>query len=152
MDISYRRANLQDVEHIGRHMRKADRLEIGAQFSDVTASVVLAESFGLSGSRCWVAQPVSWYGPPICMVGVADLGGCIGAPWLLGTDDCQRHRKDILKLGRWAVSEFLKQFMILRNTIDTNNHMHVRWVKAMGFTVHEDGQRFQLFERKADYV
>lgn len=57
----------------------------------------------------------------------------IGHPWMVGTDEMLRHRRDILRLGKQETADFLNYRNTLTNMMDTRNTTHRRWLQWIGY-------------------
>lgn len=132
-------------------MRASDRAELHACGHD-DAQWVVAHSVAAS-LMCW-----SWFvdGELACIMGVAPLSilGGIGSPWMLGTPVCDRHARVLIKRPPEYIAEMLKAFPHLVNFVHAKNTTSVRWLKRLGFTLHEAtphgalGEAFHKFEMK----
>lgn len=146
-------------EHLGavaHGMRKADRDEVWAA-SHSSPYEALAHAMDTS-TQVWTGMIDD---RPICMFGVAPVSllGGIGIPWMLGTDDIERHQLIFLRRCRPVVAEMLTLYNHLVNLVDERNTTSQRWLKWLGFTLHDpqphgpDAMPFRLFElRRQDDV
>lgn len=94
-------------------------------------------------------------GKAIAMFGVGEtnvLAG-VGAPWMLGTPEIERHVMPFLRGGRHWVRQLLDGYTVLRNCVDDRNKLSIRWLKWLGFEMGKPvsfkGQLFRVFEMKA---
>lgn len=141
------------VRRIAAVMRQADRDEVeAATGKDVLP--VLAASFRRS-SICMVALVD---GKPEVMFGAGDLSILtgLGAPWLLGSDAIERHRREFLRMSVYWRSQLLERYSTLRNMVDCRNTVAIRWLRWLGFGFSEPfkhrGHDFMMFELRADHV
>jgi hypothetical protein len=57
----------------------------------------------------------------------------VGHPWMVGTDEMLKHKRDILKLGKSQTADFLNYRSTLLNMMDSRNRTHHRWLKWIGY-------------------
>ena len=88
-------------------------------------------------------------------VAPVDLLAGIGSPWMLGTPVLDRHSRVLVKATPDYISRMLDAFPHLINCVHTKNHTGVRWLRRLGFTLHEaipygaSGEMFYPFEMRA---
>lgn len=114
--------------------RQADIDEVAAA-SGGTIAEALAEGLARS-SRCWTGFADD---QPICMFGVSsvpDWAG-IGVPWMLGTNAVEVHAWGFLKRARGVLDQMRAEFPVLLNYVDARNATAMRWLRWMGFTIHD---------------
>lgn len=123
-----REATKQDAAYIARHLRYEDLDEILVG-KDITPSQILKEAWEAS-KHCYVYVLPS--GKPISIWGVVptDHGACI---WMLGTDDLDMFKTDILRISKWFVEENLERYRALYNWVDQRNTKSIRYLKWLGF-------------------
>lgn len=113
-------------------LRHDDHQEILAA-SGCNPSDVLRRS-ALEGEVCRVAVAedtgniVTIWGLSYC-----DEDEQVGYPWMVGTDEMLRHRRDILRLGKEQTADFLKRRPVLINMMDSRNVTHKRWLQWIGY-------------------
>lgn len=119
--------------HVAAHMRDADRAEVWA-----TARLTPAEA--LAGSIRSTPAPLAGLvdGVPLCVFGIAPRGllSGEGVPWLLGTDDIRRHRRQFLPESRLVLGVIARGFDLLVNHVDARNSLSIRWLSWLGFQIH----------------
>ncbi|WP_455153243.1 phage protein Gp13 family protein [Bradyrhizobium cenepequi] len=78
-------------------------------------------------------------GRPEVMFGVGDLNilAGIGAPWLLGTDAVEQHYRQFLRHSVSWRDQLLERYPILRNFVDDRNTVSIRWLRWLGFKLHD---------------
>ncbi len=89
----------------------------------------------------------------ICIWGVGKITHLSkeGIPWMLTSNLVNTHYREFLRRGPELVSDMKKEAVILINTVDTRNKRSIRWLKWLGFTVHDpvpfgpDGMLFHPF-------
>jgi hypothetical protein len=93
-----------------------------------------------------------------CIMGVvpaAGLFGAFGTPWMLGTDVVTRNQRALMRTCRPYIRLMLQAYPTLFNYVHAGNHRAVRWLKAVGFTLHPAepygplGAPFHLFAMRA---
>ncbi len=117
---------------IAAAMRRADRREVWAA---ARASPTEALTVSLAASKLAWSGTVD--GRPVCMFGAANpaVPGQPGLPWLLGTDDIDRHALAFLRRNRPMVAAMLAGFGSLANCVDARNTASIRWLGWLGFTI-----------------
>lgn len=78
-------------------------------------------------------------GEPVCMFGVVQnsLLFSIGAPWFIGGSGLEKHPMTFLFRCREAVSGMAERFGKLENHVDARHKQAQKWLRFMGFTLHE---------------
>ena len=133
---------------VAKDMREADVLEVSATGNLPYES--LTEGFNLS-SRCWTGLVDN---RPAAIFGVAPMSvlGGVGSPWLLGTDTCMKVKREFLTGSKPYVEQMLGLYPRLVNYVDVRNTASIRWLKWLGFEIHEpipfglSGELFHPFE------
>ena len=126
-------ATAEHIAPVAARMRQADR-------DEVWASSLSRPEAALRMSLA--ASPLAWTGlvdgVPVCMFGAAasTMLASQGCPWLLGTDEVERHAIAFLRRNRAQVGLMLKVFGTLANRVDSRNTQSVRWLEWLGFTIH----------------
>lgn len=94
---------------------------------------------------------------PACMFGVGtrNLIGAEGVPWLLSTELVARHRVTFLRGYRPYLAQMRGAFPYLHNVVDARYVTCVRWLRHLGFVVHDAepmgpaGELFHRFEMRS---
>jgi hypothetical protein len=123
-----RPATKQDAAYIARHLRYDDLEEILVG-KEITPSQILKEAWEASRFSYVYTLPS---GKPICIWGVVptDHGACI---WMLGTDDLDFAKTDLLRISKWFVAESLERYGALYNWVDQRNTKSIRYLTWLGF-------------------
>jgi hypothetical protein len=76
-------------------------------------------------------------GRVVCMFGVApvNLLGDTGVPWLLGSDDIERHAVTFLRGSKRYIAEMSRDYRLLTNYVDARNTLSIRWLKWLRFDI-----------------
>lgn len=144
-------AGMDHISSIAARMREADRVEVWAASRSTPHSSLMTS---LQHSRWAMTALVD--GRPEVMWGVADLNILTGtgAPWLLGTDAVERHYRLFLRHSIQWKEKLSEQYQVLMNFVHDENEVSKRWLKWLGFTLHEpfemgrDGELFRMFEMR----
>lgn len=126
-------ATAAHLPHLARHMREQDRREVEASHA---LSPMQALDYCLrTAHEAWVG---CHEGRPFCIFGVtkASLLGDRAVPWMLGTDDLPRHGKTFAKVSRSVVREWLQDWALLENWVDSRNTVAIGWLRWLGFEIH----------------
>lgn len=154
-EIVIRRAELGDADLLASAMRQSDIDELHAcGHSDLHH--VVRSSIERS-VLCWSAFAD---GELCCILGASPLNMMlgIGSPWMLGTPVLDRHQRVLVRKTPEYIGRMLNAFPHLVNFVHAHNHTSVRWLRRLGFTLHEAqpygalGEPFHLFEMKANHV
>jgi len=144
-----------DIAFVAEHMREADREEVVALRGPVDDMNEVLSGYVLLSTAAWTV--VGRDRAPIGIVGISPLSllGGRGCPWMLGTDQIFRNPGTLVREGRRYVGYMLRYFPHLVNYVDARNTDSVRWLRHLGFTVHEPAPHgaaklpFHRFEMKA---
>lgn len=143
----------EHVEPIAIGLRDADAKEVWLS-SRKTPQQAVMESYEMS-LYTWT---IMTHEKPIGMFGLAasSLLGDTGIPWLLGTDDMLKIRRQFIRESKEHVDFMLTVFPKLTNLVHVENKASIRWLKSVGFVLKDAvpaGQfaaLFYPFERLAD--
>jgi hypothetical protein len=134
-----------DVHFVADHLRAEDRQELETATGRTAHEAVFSS---------WAASEHTWVahidGLPAVLFGVAP-GGVI---WLVGTDAIGPAALPVFRLSRKCVAALLEHHGRLHNVADIRNHLHLRWLKLLGFTmanlVAVNGQPFRRFHMEKE--
>lgn len=131
-------AKLYHKVYLAENMCQRDRDECWAA-GHKTPLQAITESLAASPN----AQVGLCRGRVVCMYGVAEISilSNIGIPWLLGTDEIEKHSKYFLRQNRYYMKQVKKRYAFLFNFVDARNIVAIRWLKWLGFRIH-DAQNF----------
>ena len=124
-----RKANLEDLKYVAKHMREMDKLEAFYQ-SGQEPRQALQLSYMCSNINMAIADEND---QPIGLCGVVQ-GGVI---WMVATDKLFENKKykiQLIRKGRKWVDNLLKNYKILYNFVYAENDSAIKWLKALGFT------------------
>ena len=124
-----RKANLEDLKYVAKHMREMDKLEAFYQ-SGQEPRQALQLSYMCSNINMAIADDND---QPIGLCGVVQ-GGVI---WMVATDKLFENKKykiQLIRKGRKWVDNLLKNYKILYNFVYAENDSAIKWLKALGFT------------------
>ena len=129
-------------------IRESDRAEVYASHGIIDMEQCLLDSVCISDEAwVWVVDD-----QPVAAFGVAP-GSYLtrqGIPWLLATDEISRHTYAFLKNSKIIVDYWLTKWIVLSNYVDARNECSIKWLKMLGFTVHDPiicGYEDRLFHR-----
>lgn len=117
-------------------LRNQDKQEIMAMHGfGVDFYQVLVNAIRVS-KECYVAEVD---GEVILMFGVSTFNAekNIGSPWLLGSDKSVKLAKELIADGKIYTNGWLDTYNSLLNFIDERNTVSKRWLKRIGFTLHD---------------
>lgn len=127
-------ATLAHAEAMAPHLRQADRDEIWAASMSLPADSLRN---GVMASRDAWAGLID--GEVACLFGVAPQSLMTGSgyAWMLATPLIERHQLLFLRRCRPMVAEMLCGFNYLHNYVDARNAKAIRWLRWLGFTIHD---------------
>jgi hypothetical protein len=103
---------------------------------------------------CWTAYIDGELAAIMGCAPVSVISG-IGSPWMLGTPVLDRHSRVLVRETPEYIAKMLNAFPHLVNFVHSKNTTSVRWLRRLGFTLHEavpygaPGELFHPFEMRA---
>ena len=78
-------------------------------------------------------------GRVMCIWGVGKISYLSkeGIPWMLTSDLVDKHYREFLRQGPKLVENIKKEAVVLINMVDTRNRKSIKWLKWLGFTIHD---------------
>ena len=151
-DIVIRATEPGDAALLAANMRASDVDEVHA-CGHIDLLWVVERSVARS-LLCWSAFAD---GQLACIIGCAPVSitGGIGSPWMLGTPVVDVNRRVLVRRTPHYIGRMLQAFPHLLNFVHAENRTSVRWLKSLGFTLHEAapfgmlGEAFHRFELRA---
>lgn len=147
MEAEVIRATLEHARMMAPHIKAPDIAELKAT-SNMTPEEGLLDCLRRSViAWTWVKD-----GRPVFMFGIACNGYMDGKglPWGLGTDEACKFPKMFIRGSRKAFKEVTGLFPHLENYVDSRHKAAIRWLKHIGFTIHDPepiGRNGELFHR-----
>lgn len=151
-DVLITPAQIDDAVPLAQHLRESDRTEMRAYGC--------AQSDEEALRRCVARSLLAWSayvdGDLACILGVSPLSmvGGVGSPWMMGTPVLDRHSRILVRMTPEYIGRMLKAFPHLVNFVHAGNRTSVRWLRRLGFTLHEAtpygalGEPFHKFEMR----
>lgn len=62
-------------------------------------------------------------------------GGRIGRPWLVGSDEIEKHPITFYRMSRGIIGEMKTRYAMLENWVDARNKLSIRWLEWGGFHI-----------------
>ena len=141
-----------DAEHLATHLRPADAHEVHAYgHTDLTWACRRSVAQSV---LCWSAFIDGELAAILGCASVSLVSG-IGSPWMLATPVLDAHARVLVRVTPGYIAKMLQAFPHLVNHVHTENVTSVRWLRRLGFTVHEAqpfgalGEPFHPFELRA---
>jgi hypothetical protein len=122
------------VEELSHTMRAADVRECWAanHFSPYDA---------LKHSLCHTENPRTglYNNNVMCIWGIGKVTYLSkeGIPWMLTSKLVEHHYREFLRQGPTLLKEIKKEAVVLVNMVDARNKRSIRWLKWLGFTIHD---------------
>lgn len=141
-----------DAARLFANLRPSDLAECQAYGqADIAAGI---EASVRRSVLCWTAMVD---GEVAAILGVAPLNILtgMGSPWMLGTPLVDRYQRVLVRKTPEYIARMLKAFPHLVNFVHARNTTSVRWLRRLGFTLHEAapygplGEPFHPFELRA---
>lgn len=130
MTAIVRPAVLRDAAYVGPRMRDMDRLEsliaLGLTGPEAVEHCISASPFALAIHDNRPKEP-------FCVLGVSPYLPDTGSVWLLGTDEFDEHRKDLMLLTEPILRQFLTIYQTLIVEVGEFNTKSIRYLKHFGF-------------------
>jgi len=148
--VEIRDTTMHDVLHLAKHLREPDMREMVAYGITENHERALLDSAARS-YHCWTGFID---GKLACVFGVAETQPGQGSPWMMGTPLLDDHQRVLAKQTPIYVARMLATFPHLVNFVHVENDVSIRWLKRIGFTVHDPvpygapGEMFHPFEMK----
>lgn len=151
MRIRVRRAEMKDILWVASHLRPEDRQEVETA-TGCSPDVALPASVP-NCDEAYAAylmdQPAE---NPCVLFGVSkDPRQQAGIVWMVCTPDIYKAPLAIIKAAKDFIALWGGQYGRLHNVADSRNQLHLKWLKAMGFTLgpyyNINGVPFQHFWR-----
>lgn len=141
-----------DVEELIANLRESDRAECEAYGRPSIAPGI--EASVRRSLLCWTGTADGRVGA-IMGVSPVDVLAGVGSPWMLGTPLLNRHSRVLVRMTPEYIARMLKAFPHLVNFVHAKNTTSVRWLRRLGFTLHNPvpygalGELFHPFEMRA---
>lgn len=125
-----------DIEVVAADMRPADREEAYAYCGHRRYLDLLRLTAARSREVITVCELDS--GRTLAVMGVTTVSVLdrIGSVWAAGTPDVNRHMRTLTPIAHKYARRLLKEYQLLHNHVHVENRAAVRWLKAIGFTIH----------------
>lgn len=126
-------ATYADAAYVGENLRADDVREL-RDINGVSPFLGVYEAFHSDGEK-WAARKD---GVPFALFGCALVGilAPYASPWFLGTQEVRNARVPMLRETRKIVHSWYNKYGLLENTADGRNKTTLRWLRAIGFTLH----------------
>lgn len=131
-NVSVVEAEPYDLAIIAYHMRERDVDECAAM-SGLSPRDAVSMLRGLS-HEVWAGRVDD---RPVCVfgLGVGSIAGGLARPWMLGTEELERHAFAFLRRNRSVVERWSRDYRLLENWVDVRNVSSQRWLRWLGFTL-----------------
>ena len=125
-----------DIEAVGANMRPADQEEAFAYCGHRRYTDLLRVSAARSREVVVIADLET--GKALAVAGVLTVSVLdrVGSVWAAGTPDIARHARAMTPMVRRYVHRLLHEYQLLHNHVHAENRVAIRWLKALGFTIH----------------
>lgn len=151
-DVLIRPTEPGDAARLYANLRASDLAECQAYGrEDIAAGI---ESSVQRSLHCWTGLVD---GELAAIIGVAPINMLtgLGSPWMLGTPVLDAHQRVLVRKTPEYIDRMLTAFPHLVNFVHAKNVTSVRWLRRLGFTLHDAqpygplGEPFHRFEMRA---
>lgn len=151
-DVVIRLTQPGDAAELAANLRPSDLAECRAYGrADIAAGVISSANRSM---LCWTGLVD---GELAAILGVAPINVMcgIGSPWMLGTPVLDAHSRVLVRETPEYIGKMLNAFPHLVNFVHAKNTTSVRWLRRLGFTLHDAqpygalGEPFHPFEMRA---
>ena len=126
-----RRSNMDDVNKLSQHLRKADLQELQAGLYH-SAKAALEDGLRTSTDCFTILSPITE--EPVAMFGAYyQPEHRYSTVWLLGTDELITHKRKFLRYSKRWIHRINKVYGTIGNYVDERNTVHIRWLEWCGF-------------------
>lgn len=153
-----RKAEREDLTFIAENMQAEDVAEVEAVHGKgINMDTALYMAYLIS-EECHVG--CNYAGVPMVVFGFCKHKTLDGAavPWLLGTDEVRNNVRLYIRETKEVIRQALKDFDYLINYVHVENKGSIKFLKALGFTLHEPkpygklGELFHKFDKGDELV
>lgn len=128
--IRYTEPTEAHFEYLGEHARETDKQEVKDLTGRTDLAQLLKDSHKVS-EECLVAEDSEG---PVAIFGVSKEG----VVWLIGTDRMRRYSEYLKGDAATILAFWRRRYGTLHNIVSSQNKVAIRWLKRLGFTIHED--------------
>ena len=134
MEVKFVKPTQELVEAIAADMRQADADEVWASNRN-TPIEALMKGWEISN----YTTVVTVNDEPCVMIGLAirDILSGSGVPWLLGTENALKYKRQFITQVPAVISEMLDICPRLYNYVHVKNKVSIKWLKLIGFTLED---------------
>ena len=120
------------AQDLADRMRGPDRREVWAASHQTPEGVICLSMVKSDISMTGLAD-----GQVVCMFGIGSVSvlSLTGVPWMLATDDLEKHARAFLRRNKKVLAEMSEGYTLLRNYVDERNTVAIRWLEWLGFTI-----------------
>lgn len=124
------------IAYVAANLRHADQEEAYAYSGNRNYTSLIRVTAARSREAMAIVKLDS--GRPIALVGVTTVSVLdrIGSVWAIGTPEFSRHVLELTRISRRYARRLLQEYQLLHNHVHADNHAAIRWLKALGFTIH----------------
>ena len=138
MEVQYKKCKVrkavpEDAFRMAAHLRSEDLIELRSYDNVRPPYRLLMEGIAMSKNDCWTIEDLS--GDIIAIFGAVDMGNNTGSIWLLGTNKIKKIKGEFLRHSRFWLETLQDRYQILTNFIYAENHVHLKWIKWLGFKI-----------------
>jgi len=146
--LTFHRVDFPNALWIADNLRPEDAREL-----ETATGLSAQEAVFRSLASSSYAYMSAWNGTPHSLFGVAQDPQVpnAGIVWMVGTREIERSPIATYKEAKKFLPVLHKEFPLLWNRVDNRNTLHIKWLKALGFTFGDteqvNGQDFTYFYR-----
>lgn len=127
-----REAKIEDAFKLAAHLRTEDLIEIRSFDSKRPPYKALVDGLARSTDQRWAIDDLN--GEVIAVFGVVPIIPDVGSVWLLGSGGIKKIQRDFIRHSKFWIDQLHKNHNMLCNQVYAENHVHINWLKWLGFT------------------
>ena len=130
MELKFEPVTDEAIKYIAENMRDAEVEEIIAAGSRSPLEA-LQNSMDISQFHTLITAD----GVPLVILGLVVTSGLtkLGCPWMLGTQEAGKHKREFLTRSKPVIDEMLDICPRLVNYVHVKNKLSIRWLRWLGF-------------------
>jgi hypothetical protein len=145
MDKYLTPTTVEDIDYLSSRLRKADKDECSAA-TGLPVRDALYTGY-LAGDVTLTLRNSKGLRVGICGVVSSQTTKGAGVIWMTATDDIYQHQMTFLRKSKAALEYLSDGYLVLFNCVDARNHLHIKWLKWMGFTFIQKHEEYGAEQR-----
>lgn len=144
MDKYLTPTTVEDIDYLSPRLRQADMDECSAATGKPVRDALYTGL--LAGDITLTLRTSTGLRVGVCGV-VPSPTMDAGVVWMTATDDIYQHQMTFLRKSKAALEYLSDGYLALFNCVDARNHLHIKWLKWMGFTFIQKHEKYGAEQR-----